>query len=193
MLKKEVRIGAIYKAQVSNKLVNVRIMSLCPLGGWFAVNLSTHKQIRVKSAQRLRGARADPGRNLRRGGKEACGRRGVSIVAAVWPGGFQCRHCGSTIEPVVTQRQGRGWSITCRDCHCSRYLEDKKAQLLRRVPGAIEACACVCVVYRVSLLDVLYPSGKLNGKMPAYRAKVAIRKELSRIMVDRELACLGVA
>jgi len=54
MLKKEIRIGAIYKAQVSNKLVSVRIMSLCPIGGWYAVNLSTHKQIRVKSAQRLR-------------------------------------------------------------------------------------------------------------------------------------------
>jgi hypothetical protein len=49
------------------------------------------------------------------------------------------------------------------------------------------------MVYRVSLLDVLYPEQRLNGKMPAYRAKLAIRKELSRIMVERELACLGVA
>jgi len=116
-----------------------------------------------------------------------------SIVVAVWPKGFQCRRCGATRDPLVTQRQGRGWSVTCRCCQHSRYFEDKKAQLLRRVPGAIEACACVCVVYRVSLLDVLYPERRLNGKMPAYRAKLAIRKELSRIMVERELACLGVA
>jgi hypothetical protein len=54
MLKKEVRIGGVYRAQVSNRMVDLLIVSECPLGGWYADNLLTHKRIRVKSAQRLR-------------------------------------------------------------------------------------------------------------------------------------------
>ncbi len=56
MKKNEVKIGGLYVAKVSDKLVTVRIDSTHSHGGWSATNTATGKRIRIKSAQRLRGA-----------------------------------------------------------------------------------------------------------------------------------------
>ena len=56
MKKNEVHVGGVYTAKVSDKLVQVRIDRTNRHGGWDATNLSTGKQVRIKSAQRLRGA-----------------------------------------------------------------------------------------------------------------------------------------
>ena len=55
MQKNQVKIGGTYLAKVTNKIVTVRIDREHANGGWTATNLSTHKSIRIKSAQRLRG------------------------------------------------------------------------------------------------------------------------------------------
>ena len=55
MKKNEVKIGRLYVAKVSDKLVTVRIGSTHSGGGWNATNTATGKRIRIKSAQRLRG------------------------------------------------------------------------------------------------------------------------------------------
>ena len=61
MIKKsDVKIGGMYIAKVTNRLVHVRIDSESRYGGWNATNILTNKPIRVKSAQRLRGV-ADVG------------------------------------------------------------------------------------------------------------------------------------
>lgn len=54
MLKKEVEIGGVYRAKVSNEIVLVRIIGVSPYGGWSARNLKTNRVIRIKSAQKLR-------------------------------------------------------------------------------------------------------------------------------------------
>lgn len=54
MRKKDVEIGAVYTAKVSNKIVQVRIGKPSSLGGWNATNLSTGRSIRIKSAAKLR-------------------------------------------------------------------------------------------------------------------------------------------
>ena len=54
MKKKDVTIGSIYEAKVSNKLVKVRIDSESIHGGWNATNLSTGRGVRIKTAGRLR-------------------------------------------------------------------------------------------------------------------------------------------
>ena len=59
MKKNEVKIGGCYIAKVSNKLAPVRIDSTNTHGGWNATNTRTGKRIRIKSAQRLRGAAKD--------------------------------------------------------------------------------------------------------------------------------------
>lgn len=55
MKKDEIKIGETYTAKVTNKVVPVRIDKENPRGGWDGVNLVTNKQVRIKSAQRLRG------------------------------------------------------------------------------------------------------------------------------------------
>lgn len=55
MKKDEVKIGETYTAKVTDKVVPVRIDNENPRGGWDATNLVTNKQVRIKSAQRLRG------------------------------------------------------------------------------------------------------------------------------------------
>lgn len=54
MLKKDVRIGSRYEAKISNRIVVVRIEREHRLGGWEAVNESTGRTIRIKSAAKLR-------------------------------------------------------------------------------------------------------------------------------------------
>ncbi len=55
MKKNEVKVGGVYLAKVTNKVVPVKITSENPSGGYQGLNLKTGKKIKIKSAQRLRG------------------------------------------------------------------------------------------------------------------------------------------
>ena len=55
MKKSEVKVGGVYAAKVTDKVVPVRIDAENLHGGWDATNQSTGKKVRIKSAQRLRG------------------------------------------------------------------------------------------------------------------------------------------
>ena len=50
MKKNEVKIGGVYTAKVTNKVVQVRIDAESRHGGWDATNLATGKKVRIKSA-----------------------------------------------------------------------------------------------------------------------------------------------
>ncbi len=54
MKKEQVHIGGTYVAKVSGQLAEVRIDAESRFGGWDATNVSTHRKVRIKSAQRLR-------------------------------------------------------------------------------------------------------------------------------------------
>ena len=54
MKKDQIRLGGIYLAKVTNKLVPVRLDNESRHGGWDATNLATNKKVRIKSAQSLR-------------------------------------------------------------------------------------------------------------------------------------------
>jgi hypothetical protein len=54
MKKRDITIGETYLAKVSGKLVPVRITSESPHGGWNAVNTTTGREVRIRSAARLR-------------------------------------------------------------------------------------------------------------------------------------------
>ena len=54
MKKDEVQIGATYQVSVTGKLAPVRIVRENPHGGWNGVNVDTKREVRIKSAQRLR-------------------------------------------------------------------------------------------------------------------------------------------
>jgi len=59
MKKNEVKIGGVYTAKVSDKVVPVRIDAVKGTG-WSATNLATGNTIYIKSAQRLRGPAKHP-------------------------------------------------------------------------------------------------------------------------------------
>lgn len=54
MLKSQMKLGNTYVAKVSNRLVHVRIDSESRFGGWIATNLQTSREVRIKSAAKLR-------------------------------------------------------------------------------------------------------------------------------------------
>jgi len=54
MKKSEIKIGHVYNAKVTGKIVPVQIVKANPHGGWDGKNLATGKAVRIKSAQRLR-------------------------------------------------------------------------------------------------------------------------------------------
>ena len=55
MKKADGEIGKVYFAKVSEKIARVRIYAECHYGGWYAVNLATSHDVRIKTAARLRG------------------------------------------------------------------------------------------------------------------------------------------
>jgi hypothetical protein len=54
MKKAEVRVGEVYAVKVSDKMAPVVIDEEHPAGGWVGTNQQTNRQVRVKSAGRLR-------------------------------------------------------------------------------------------------------------------------------------------
>jgi len=54
MKKSEVQIGKTYTAKVSGFVVPVRIVSESPHGGWVGINILTHREVRIRTAARLR-------------------------------------------------------------------------------------------------------------------------------------------
>ena len=51
----DVVVGKTYFAKVSENVVKVRITGESPYGGWYAKNEATGCDVRIRSAQRLRG------------------------------------------------------------------------------------------------------------------------------------------
>jgi hypothetical protein len=64
MKKNQVQIGGTYVAKVSGQLAKVRIDAESRFGGWDATNVSTHRKVRIKSAQRLRREVSPTGRTV---------------------------------------------------------------------------------------------------------------------------------
>jgi hypothetical protein len=59
MRNSDVRVGAVYEARVSGRLVPVRVVAAHPAGGWEAINLATGRRLHLKSARRLRRAQEE--------------------------------------------------------------------------------------------------------------------------------------
>jgi len=87
MKKADVKVGGLYAAKVSGKVVAVRIDAENPRGGWNATNTTTDKKVRIKSARRLRGAvgeakaaRGAPDATRAKGGREGASQAGTKAV-----------------------------------------------------------------------------------------------------------------
>ena len=54
MKKASVQIGHTYNVKVSQTMAKVKITGESPYGGWVGTNLHTGREVRIRSAQRLR-------------------------------------------------------------------------------------------------------------------------------------------
>ena len=54
MQKQNVHIGTTYIVKVSGTLTKVRLTREHPRGGWYGINLATGREIRIRTAARLR-------------------------------------------------------------------------------------------------------------------------------------------
>jgi len=54
MRKEDVRIGHVYAVKVSGKIVPVRITRKSDMGGWVGISLETGRDVRIKTAGKLR-------------------------------------------------------------------------------------------------------------------------------------------
>jgi len=54
MTKDQIRLGGLYIARISGRIVAVRIEQPSIHGGWRATNMATGREIRIRTAARLR-------------------------------------------------------------------------------------------------------------------------------------------
>lgn len=64
MKRDQIKIGGVYSAKVSGKLVGVKIIGVNQYGGWDATNLHTSRVVHIKTAQRLRAEFKAPTRRV---------------------------------------------------------------------------------------------------------------------------------
>ena len=95
MKKNEVKIGDVYTAKVTNKVVEVRIDAESRYGGWDATNLATGKKVRIQSPQRLRTAVG--GNIAATGAKKAKGSKKAKAAAEAQP----AQTSAPTVEDVA--------------------------------------------------------------------------------------------
>ena len=130
MKKNEIKVGQVYLAKVSDKVVQVRIDAENPRGGWDATNLATHKKVRIKSAQRLRAAAKSSGKTA--AGKPADPNRCATP---------RCKGA-----PVITH-VGRPLCQRCWDRQCAAEADMAQvAAMGERTPGVADAREAVAAV-----------------------------------------------
>jgi hypothetical protein len=54
MKKRDVVLGQVYAVKVSGRIQSVRLVAESPHGGWVGRNLQTGREVRIRSAARLR-------------------------------------------------------------------------------------------------------------------------------------------
>ena len=94
MQKHNVKVGSTYIVKVSGTLARVRITREHDRGGWYGINLATGREIRIRTAARLRSeAPKDGSRNLR-----AVVERAKKEIIAHVAAGIVPRTCASFSE-----------------------------------------------------------------------------------------------
>ena len=63
MQKNNVKVGTTYIVKVSGALAKVRLTREHPRGGWYGTNLATGREIRIRTAARLR-SEANPAQGI---------------------------------------------------------------------------------------------------------------------------------
>ena len=139
MKKNEVKIGGVYTAKVTNKLVQVRIDAESRYGGWDATNMETGKKVRIKSPTRLRAAVGGDGAAT--GAKKVKGGKKAKVPAEA----AQAQTSASTGEPEAKPETALAVCPNCgatevdEDGDCAKCHEPKVAGEDAKADGAPKA------------------------------------------------------
>jgi hypothetical protein len=139
MKKNEVKIGGVYTAKVTNKVVQVRIDAESRYGGWDATNMETGKKVRIKSPAKLRAAVGGDGAAT--GAKKAKGGKKAEVPAAA----AQAQTSAPTGEPDAKPETAPGVCPNCgatevdEDGDCAKCHEPHVAGKDAKVDGAPKA------------------------------------------------------
>lgn len=118
MKKAEVSVGKCYMMLVSGSLQTVELTRANPHGGYDGVNLATRRDIRIKSAAKLRWE-VKPGRFTSRADA-------VRVATA-----FTAHHADTTkIKPTIEPRPKGTWDV-CLGTESTLHLDDDAIRLVR--------------------------------------------------------------
>ena len=166
MKKADVKVGGRYTAKVSDKVVVVRIDAENPHGGWDATNEATGKQVRVKSAQRLRGAVHKSKPMALAIPSQAGSAKGVATTANVGAGAKP----GAKVAPTATGKKPK--AATPKKERKPGCL-DAAVQVLKTAGGGPLGCK--------EMVERMLAKGlwKTSGKTPAATLYAAIIREIA--------------
>jgi hypothetical protein len=143
MKKSEVKIGGMYTAKVTNKLVQVRIDAESRYGGWDATNLVTGKKVRIKSPAKLRGALGCDGAATRakkaKGDKKAKGEPEAQRAQTSVPTGEDGAKAGTASDATPHDTDKDAKAAKPKKPHAKKAASEKKP---KRVSG-LDAAASV--------------------------------------------------
>jgi hypothetical protein len=101
--KSEIKIGEVYSAKVSDRVVPVRIDSANSHGGWNATNTATGKRIHIKSPQRLRRAVTPKAKKAGEPAGQTPGEQGIAAARAQAKAATKKPDITPTVEIVTGQ------------------------------------------------------------------------------------------
>jgi hypothetical protein len=199
MKRSDVKIGGVYIAKVTNRLVQVRIDSESKYGGWNATNLTSGKGIRVKSVQRLRGI-ADVGTG-KRGKKTEKNNEQAKVEPTSQP-------VPTSLPTVEDMANAKPVEVVCPNCggaevdeegDCKKCLEPKIAEQAnkpkpstskeprKRQMGGLDAAVKVLEETGVAMnvkeiTAVAFTKGywKPAGRTPSATLSAALMREIAK-------------
>ena len=192
MKKSEVKIGGVYIAKVTNKLVQVRIDAVSKYGGWDGTNLASKKSIRVRSATRLRSVvdantvveSGKSVKNTKTASKAGATPRSTPSLAgdSTTRDQLACANCGAT------ERDEDGDCVKCREPKAdgTKPAIPSKTPQRKRLSG-LDAAAKVLEVTGVAMnvkeiVEVAFAKGywKPAGRTPSATLAAALIREIAK-------------
>jgi hypothetical protein len=101
-----VHVGDVYAVKVSGKIADVKIVSVHPSGGWNGVNVATKRDVRLRTAARLRYNVTLKTRVDEYHADLAAGRTPVVPTRNAIAGDYDGTKYGSTVGPI---KKTTGW------------------------------------------------------------------------------------
>ncbi len=192
MKKNEVKIGGVYMAKVTNKLVQVRIDAVSKYGGWTATSLASKKSVRIRSATKLRSvvdanAVTENGKsvkNAKTASKAGATPRSTSALAGDSTTRDQsvCPNCGAT------ERDEDGDCVKCHEPKAdgAKPATTDKSPKRKRLSG-LDAAVMVLEETGVAMnvkeiTDVAFAKGywKPAGQTPSATLAAALTREIAK-------------